>query len=321
VGARIAGTRQTMPGTSPRLGAGADPIAHLLQRFGARRPIRTGSLIVTIFGDALLPRGGAVQLAGLLALLRHFSLNDSQVRTALSRLVADHWLEAERRGRRSLYRPTASGRHRFEEATRRIYAGPPRRWRGEWHLLMLPSGAGRGALEQELGWLGFGTLASGVMLHPAPDRASLASVIGDLPEAARPLAISGRSALAAPPGLLPDLVARCWDLEALARGWRHFLAEFAELRRAIESGFAPTPLQALLARLILIHDYRRILLRDPLLPPALLPPDWIGRAAYAAARDLYRALAKPAEQWLDENLEGANGPLPKPDAGFRRRFP
>ncbi|HWI29768.1 MAG TPA: PaaX family transcriptional regulator C-terminal domain-containing protein [Stellaceae bacterium] len=293
----------------------------LLERFAARRPMRTGSLIVTVFGDALLPRGGAVQLAGLLALLRHFSLNDSQVRTALSRLVADHWLAAERRGRRSLYRPTETGQHRFDEATRRIYAGPPRRWRGAWHLLMLPGGAARGPLAQELGWLGFGTLSPGLMLHPAPDLASLASVIGDLPPASRPLAIAGKTVLAAPPGLQADLMARCWDLNALARGWRHFLGQFAELRRAVERGVDLAPLDALLARLMLIHDYRRVLLRDPMLPAELLPADWPGRDAYAAARDLYRALAGPAEHWIDDHLEGENGKLPRPDAGFRRRFP
>jgi phenylacetic acid degradation operon negative regulatory protein len=262
-----------------------------------------------------------VQLADLIALLRHFSLNDSQVRTALSRLTAEGWLEAERHGRRSLYRPTATGRHRFEEATRRIYAGPPDRWNGEWHVLVLPEGAERGALGKELGWLGFGTLAPGVMLHPAPDAASLASVIEDLPADERPLAIAGKSVLEAPPALLSGLVARCWNLDALAQSYRGLLAGFAGLRRAIAAGFAPEPLPALLARLLLIHDYRRIILRDPMLPAALLPKDWIGREAYAAARDLYRALAPPAERWLDESLQGEGGALPKPDAGFRRRFP
>jgi phenylacetic acid degradation operon negative regulatory protein len=304
-----------------RLSAAPDPIARLLQRFAARQPIRTGSLIVTVFGDAILPRGGTVLLADLIALLRHFSLNDSQVRTALSRLVADHWLAAERRGRQSLYRPTETGRHRFEEATRRIYAGPPRSWRGSWQMLVLPEAAERGELGKDLGWLGFGRLAPGMMLHPSPDPASLASVIRDAPAAERPLAIAGKTALAAPPELLQALVARCWDLAALAQSYRAFVEGFAEFRRGVERGFAPEPLPALLARLMLIHDYRRVLLRDPMLPPELLPNNWIGREAYDTARRLYRALAKPAERWIDDNLHGEKGRLPAANAGFRRRFP
>ncbi len=297
-----------------------DPVERLLQRFAQRRPVRTGSLVITIFGDAILPRGGEVRLGDLIALLAAFSLNDSQVRTALSRLVADHWLEAERLGRRSLYRPTQTGRHRFAEATRRIYGGTPKAWRGDWHLLVLPEGAERGELGKDLGWLGFGSLAPGVMLHPAPDAASLASVIADLPREARPLVIAGKTTLAAP-GLLPALVQRCWNLEALAQSYRDFLADFAELGQAIARGFVPAPLPALLARLMLIHDYRRLILRDPMLPPALLPRDWIGREAFAAARSLYRALAKPAERWIDDHLQGRKGPLPAPDAAFKRRFP
>jgi phenylacetic acid degradation operon negative regulatory protein len=298
----------------------ADPIEGLRQRFAQRRPIRTGSLIITLFGDAILPRGGEVRLGDLIALLGEFALNDSQLRTALSRLVADRWLEAERLGRRSLYRPTETGRHRFAEATRRIYGGPPADWRGDWHLVVLPEGGARDELEKDLGWLGFGSLAPGVMLHPTPDAASLASVIADLPPAARPLVIAGKTTLAAP-DLLAPLVQRCWNLAALAQSYRNFLAEFAELDAALAEGLVPAPLPALLARLMLIHDYRRLILRDPMLPPALLPADWIGREAYAAARRLYRALVKPSERWIEAHLKGRKRALPAPDAAFRRRFP
>jgi len=262
-----------------------------------------------------------VLLADLIALLEAFQLNDSQVRTALSRLVADGWLAAERQGRRSLYRLTETGRHRFDEATRRIYAGPPTAWRGEWHLVILPpDSASRDELKKDLGWLGFGHLAPGVMLHPAPDRDSLASVIGDLPAPERPLVIAGATAFAAAPDPLHGLVARCWDLAALTASYRDFLAAFAALGAALAAGLKPQPLPALLARLILIHDYRRIILRDPLLPPRLLPGDWIGRAAYREARRLYRRLARPAERWIDAHLHGEDGALPPPDAAFRERF-
>jgi phenylacetic acid degradation operon negative regulatory protein len=159
------------------------------------------------------------------------------------------------------------------------------------------------------------------MLHPAPDATSLASVIHDLPPTDRPLVIAGKEMLPAPPHLLPALVKRCWDLDALAQSYRHFLISFATLRDAVHHGFKPAPLPALLARLMLVHDYRRIILRDPKLPSKLLPKDWIGREAYAAAAALYRALAKPAESWIDKQFRDDRGALPPPHAAFRGRFP
>jgi len=42
-------------------------------------------------------------------------------------------------------------------------------------------------------------------------------VINDLPPTDRPLVIAGKEMLPAPPHLLPALVKRCWDLDALAR--------------------------------------------------------------------------------------------------------
>jgi phenylacetic acid degradation operon negative regulatory protein len=299
----------------------SDPIAALLREFTRRRPMRTGSLIVTIFGDAILPRGGEVLLADLIALLQTFSLNGSQVRTALSRLVAEGWLEAERQGRGSLYRPTETGRHRFAEATQRIYANLPTGWAGEWHVLLLPESEHRDELRKDLSWLGFGSLAPGAMLHPMPDTASLASVIADLPAKARPLVIAGKAALPASPALLREIIERCWDLDALAASYRRFLTQFAALRDALKAGVKPEPLDALQARSILIHDYRRILLRDPTLPEELVPPGWIGHAAYVTTRWLYRALAPAAERWIDENMRSGDGALPAADAGFRRRFP
>lgn len=307
-----------MPATT-KVRPDANPIAALLAGFAARQPIRAGSLIITVFGDTLLPRGGKILLADLIALLEAFSLNDGQVRTALSRLVAEGWLEGKRLGRRSLYRVTRTGRHRFEEATRRIYFGPSRRWRDDWYVALLPPGGGRDELKKDLGWLGFGTLAPGVMLHPSPDAASLASVIHDRPLSERPLMISGKSHPAAS-SLLNSIVERCWDFAELSLAYQRFLATFTTLDAALSRGLRPSPRDALLARILLIHDYRRIVLRDPMLPAPLLPREWIGRAAFATARSIYRVLRGAADRWIEAHLHDETEALPPPDPAYRRRF-
>ena len=71
-------------------------------------------------------------------------------------------------------------------------------------------------------------------------------------------------------------------------------------------------------RTLLIHAYRRALLRDPQLPPALLPLDWPGAAAFALCRDFYRLTHRDAERHLMATLEGERGALLPAGAAFAR---
>ncbi len=70
----------------------------------------------------------------------------------------------------------------------------------------------------------------------------------------------------------------------------------------------------------MIHEYRKLLLRDPQLPDELLPGDWEGRAARQLCRNIYRLIQGPAEQWLEAAMETADGPLPAVSEGFYKRF-
>jgi phenylacetic acid degradation operon negative regulatory protein len=76
----------------------------------------------------------------------------------------------------------------------------------------------------------------------------------------------------------------------------------------------------MVARVLLIHEYRRIVLRDPILPAAILPADWPGAAARALCADIYAHVIAASERWLDDNSVGEDGaPLPA-SAKIERRF-
>ena len=62
---------------------------------------RAKSLIVTVWGDALAPHGGAVWLSGLIRLMAPFGINERLVRTSVFRLARDGWLASRQAGRRS----------------------------------------------------------------------------------------------------------------------------------------------------------------------------------------------------------------------------
>ena len=294
----------------------------LVRDFAAQQPIRAGSFIVTIYGDAVAPRGGRLSLVSLLALMMEVGASESLVRTAVSRLAADGWLSGQRKGRHSYYSLTETGSRRFEAATRRIYLGAPAPWSGTWEVVLLPGGAGEGreSLRKALRWLGFGQAGPGVMIHPQPDREALAGVLAEPVSAEAALLISGTAGVSDKAAVLERLVAESWDLDALAGGYRDFLSRFGPLGDALAAGCRLSPRDCLLVRLLLIHEYRKVILRDPALPAALLPDDWPGREAQALCRLIYAAVVAGAEAWVSESLRRDDGALPPAAADFWSRF-
>jgi len=288
----------------------------LLRRFSSQHPLRGGSLLVTIFGDAIAPRGGVVTLGSLIQLAAPFGLAERLVRTSVARLAQDGWLTARRDGRRSEYRLTPSGEERFAEATRRIYGIGPSSWSGHWTLVVLPNTGGRHreSLREGLRWLGFGQLNPGVFLHPNITVAQAREWLDDFGAAEAVVLRSSSGDL----GADRDVAGAGWDLGELTRRYRRFLEAFEPAAAAVEREPAPQP--AFVIRTLLIHDYRKIHLQDPLLPSALLPDDWVGSSAYNLCRNLYAKVFAAAENHLTATASTLRETLPAADRSAYGRF-
>ncbi|HEX3351080.1 MAG TPA: PaaX family transcriptional regulator C-terminal domain-containing protein [Acetobacteraceae bacterium] len=265
------------------------------------QPSRTGSLIITLYGDAIAPRGGALWLGTLLTLFRAMDVGDGVVRTAVSRLAAANWLARRRVGRNSFYRLAQHGLRETEAAAPRIYGTLTPPWGGRFRIALVEPGEGREAVRALLTGAGYGAAGGGVMVgcghDPAPQAPGLLLLDAETDsDTARRLAL------------------RAWPLDDLAARYRRFLDTFPE------APVPDAPLEALIARMVLIHEWRRVALRDPHLPRAILPEDWPGLPARARAAALYAALAENSERWLTENAIAEDGPLPPPASTLRRRF-
>jgi phenylacetic acid degradation operon negative regulatory protein len=273
-----------------------------------REPSRTGSIVITVFGDAIVPRGGSVWLGTLLEFFKALDIDGGVVRTAVSRLASDGWLERNRVGRNSFYRLAATGRHTFDIATRHIYDPPPQDWTGRFELLLIGNAQDRDASREALRSAGFGSPLPGVWVAPSgapiPDEASRAIRLEVSAEDD-----SGRR-----------LLADSWPLEQIADAYLKFMKTFEPLRGWITRRAPLANGDAFTARILLIHHYRRVVLRDPLLPLALLPKDWPGRAARALCGEIYRAILPASEQWLDGHGSNEDGPLPKAGSELGHRF-
>lgn len=297
--------------------------AELVARFHRQRPLRAGSLIITLFGDSLLPRGAAIALGSLIELAAPFGLNERLVRTATARLAQDGWLAARRVGKRSEYRLTDNGREQFAEATERIYGEAGANWSGRWTLVLLPSlpAARRQRLRRELAWQGYGELSSGVFAHPQlRARGVSAQDISGASDgrALWPVGTLVFDADLAAPATAAALIAKGWDLNALALRYRAFTGRFERVLAALRE--PADPQTGFVLRTLLIHEYRRLHLRDPLLPERLLPPEWPGTRAALLCRALYGAVFAASETYLSRVGAQLAGALPPADPAVLERF-
>jgi phenylacetic acid degradation operon negative regulatory protein len=195
--------------------AHASPLLGTLARTGAPR---IASLIVTVWGDAVAPRGGSLWLGSLQAILDRFGCTPGQVRTAMSRLTEEGWLARNRVGRNSFYRLGPRGEASFAAAAARIYAGRPRDWDGRFRLVPFAEPAAREALSAD----GFGALPGGAMLGVSGDPALLPRGVPVLLGAARSPAEARRGPPAPAAGPLGPLwpLPRAFARSATARSRR-----------------------------------------------------------------------------------------------------
>ena len=294
----------------------------LVAEFRARPTIRAGSLIITIFGDAIAPRGGTVWIGSLIRALIDFGVSERLVRTSVFRLTRDDWLEVEQVGRRSYYSLSGTGAEKFEQATLRIYGDPRQTWSGDWCLVLLEGldAEQKETVRKDLGWQGFGAISTNVLAHPTPDVPELKGILKRAGIDRQLVVMQGRTLGKKQDDAMRALVHKSWNLDEIDRRYEAFVNQFRQVFRAVQKSQSVDQRLAFQIRTLLIQEYRRILLRDPLLPAEMLPAGWNGTAAYQLCRNLYGSVYEAADEFMSEEFETANGPLPSPGPEFDNRF-
>lgn len=299
-------------------------VSQWIDDFLRDRPVRANSLIITVYGDMIAPHGGSVWLGSFINLVKPLGINDRLVRTSVFRLSKDGWLESEHIGRCSYYGLTPAGRRRFEHAYRRIYLQPKVHWEGDWLLVLTASSdlsaAQREEVRKELHWEGYGQIASGVLAHPSANIEPLMDILqsNEVQDGVVILRAKNVGSFTSMP--TRELVRECWNLESVAKDYKRFADRFRPLLKALRSARVLDPEQCFLVRTLLMHEFRRTLLRDPQLPEQLLPGDWPGSSARQLCRDLYVLTQKEAENHLMSVLQTASGRLPEAAPYFYERF-
>lgn len=262
--------------------SGTDPLLKpLLTRLHGSGRLRVWSVVISIFGDLVQPRQQTISVQELLALTGHAGIEENAVRTALSRLAKEGWVERHKDGRHAFYALSDSGKKAFLAATERIYSHSFVSQSAQWNLGYFKNPVGDAKNDMPLAF----TLSKHWRLINDEDAHHF----------------SGSSHMLFPTSAVdtPDWVLENLLPEKLTKHYRDLLVDIAPLINSRDSIGHMSPLSAVTTRYLLIHAWRRLVLRHPLMPQGLLPLDWPGSLCHQAICSIYPHLVERSETWWD----------------------
>lgn len=242
---------------------------HLVKTVLGNTPPRVWSLLVTIFGDLALARDARLSGVSMNALTAAIGIKPEATRVALHRLRKDRWIESHRMGRQSRYALTTHGRAETLAARPRVYATTSSLQRP---AVVIDKSATVTASPRTV------QIAQGVWIQSAPVHSKTAWVL--------PM-----------PDDIPD-----WVREKLCPVEAQLASQ--RLARGLASVETTTlsPLQATALRSVVVHEWRRVILRVPDFPDTCFPSGWKGAECRAALSELLAHLPAPSPEELDDLL-------------------
>jgi phenylacetic acid degradation operon negative regulatory protein len=267
--------------------------------------VNARSALFDLYGDHLRTRGSRAPVAALVRLLAPLGITAPAVRTAVSRMVRQGWLEPVRLSSGPGYALTARAGKRLDEAAQRVYRDHEPAWDGNWHVVIcerITDRARRGRVRAALGYLGYAPLGETTWISPR-----MSPELDSLLEAEHVRAERFRASY---DGDAAGLLARTWDLDGLALAYQRWLVVAGELLASAEPGASDETVFALRSRLV--HEWRKFLFRDPGLPAPLLPARWPGHEAARLFDAESARLLPAAARFVDCVLEADNRDSPQP---------
>ena len=237
--------------------------------------LRVWSIVVTIFGDLVQPRGTSISTQELLQLTDAIGIEGNALRTAMSRLAKEGWLTRHKQGRTSAYSLSKSGADTFLTASERIYHPHFFSTNDQWHLAIHNEPIDPKTIDHASSF----QINKTTILSQDPlvgkDYLALSATIEDMPDWAKDQLIP------------PPLSNNYQTLHRLLQTIDH--TDLTTL---------PT-LEAMALRFITIHFWRRLVLRHPLLPQTFSKADWIGSETHTHVKELYAEIISPSENWWE----------------------
>ena len=248
-----------------------DPFSENTAALRALGGQRVWSLMISLFGDLAQGAGDRIDGPVLSAIMARQHIKPEAVRVALHRLRNDGWVTSEKSGRIRQHSLTDKGRRESAIASPRIYARPGSETQ-DWLLVLLPPC--NAEVSADMSARGFAAITTRTYIgpdtaHPPADALVLAG--NDVPDWLRKEA--------APDDLRED--------------YQQLLRTLTNLKTKLDQMPDLSQLEVAVLRCLIVHNWRRLVLRHAPLPPALLPEDWPGHACHQMVASLLGRFPRP----------------------------
>ena len=281
------------------------------------------SLLITLFGDVISQHGSSVWLGSLIEALQPLGYSERLVRTSVFRLVKDDWLKVRKVGRKSYYSLTETAQNHYTKAALRIYSETRQHEDDRW-LIVIPSFVKDSQLPQlkkQLNWLGFSSLSTNLYAHPFANKESLDATLDELKLKDSVIVFSAQTIDKNSLDSLKKLIFEKWNLKELEQQYENFITIYQSIIDAYTNASIKHNGQtSFLLRLLLIHEYRRILLKDSDLSKSMLSDNWSGYKAHQLTKSLYAFLSKDSQRYITSTLKSETGFLQKANIEYNNRF-
>ena len=249
-------------------------------------------LLITVLGDYVRPSRQPVPTSAFIDVMGRLGVEETACRQALARAAADGWLVGKRSGRFTWWQLSDAFQQFLDLGAERIFSFTATQpgWDRRWLVVVIRAAetnrSGRHLVRTRLRWSGFGALGPGIWISTRADRAKDAEFVLREAGVFEECQIFRSEYLA---GGDPTVIVRqAWDLDDLEREYETFIARFT--RQPSEDPLVRTTR--------IVHDWRRLALLDPALPPELIPEGWIGsRAAKLFHRQHAKWLPGAIQEW------------------------
>ena len=252
--------------------------------------------------EGLLRMDGTVDGHTLYATADALGMTDQQVRLCIKRLVAEGKFTQEGRGRKATLRATPKAVREMEpdvEFVRLAYKqdrGSTTLWDGCWHLVGFaipePSRKARDMLRTRVTYLGGALVQGGLYVSPHAWEPYVLDAAAELDVEQYLSSLTTRDLKV---GTLEDpakIAAQLWPLDEIAAGYKRLLGVATARLQKLRTAPAITATDAVTMTVELAAEFTRALEPDPLLPPELLPPKWIGKRARSVTAQCWTLLAQ-----------------------------